>query len=246
FAVRPLRIAEPGDRLQPQAKWYDLEREQPERADPDRRRHQPRQLGWPTGEHAGRSDRHQRFDREPSRRKRWGRLRHSHQPGPTTAVGAGRRFEPMNARLLLVRNGLNGAAPWLAHALQEAGLNVVTISFHELDDAAPADVVLLRIGDHNSMATCWELHKRGHRSVIAVSGSPSSKECIRLLTAGADYYLDAWLPKAELVARVRVVRRLSTWLGKQSALTEVEGATKEWSPQPPRLARTFAEREAAG
>ena len=152
----------------------------------------------------------------------------------------------MNPHLFLVRNGLDGAAPWLAQVLQEAGLNVVTISYDELDDAAPADVVLLRIRDHNPVATCWELHKRGHRSVIAVSGSPSSKECIRLLNAGADYYLDAWLPKAELVARVRVVLRLSTWLGKQSALTEVEGETKEWSPQPPRLARTFAEREVAG
>ncbi|TMD80227.1 MAG: hypothetical protein E6I74_14075 [Chloroflexi bacterium] len=152
----------------------------------------------------------------------------------------------MNPHLLLVRNGLDGAAPWLAQVLQEAGLNVVTISLHELDDAAPSDVVLLRMGHDNPVAACWQLHKRGHRSVIAVGGSPSSKECIRLLNAGADYYLDAWLLKAELVARVRVVLRLSTWLGKQSALTEVEGETKEWSPQPPRLARTFAEREVAG
>src|SRR5205823_5554388 len=104
-----------------------------------------RQLGRATGERAGRGDRHQRLDREPRRRKRRGRLRHPHQPGPATAVGAGRWFEPMNPHLLLVRNGLDGAAPWLAQVLQEAGLNVVTISLHELDDAAPADVVLLRM-----------------------------------------------------------------------------------------------------
>jgi len=106
----------------------------------------------------------------------------------------------MSARLLLVRNGLEGAAPWMAQVLQDAGLNVTTISHDELTHAAPADVVLLRIGDHSPVRTCWDLHKRGHRSVIAVSGTPSSVECIRLLNAGADYYLDAWLPKAELVA----------------------------------------------
>src|SRR2546430_17128995 len=72
----------------------------------------------------------------------------------------------------------------------------------ELPRGAPADVVLLRIGDYSPVRPCWDLHKRGHRSVIAVSGTPSSVECIRLLNAGADYYLDAWLPKAELVARV--------------------------------------------
>src|SRR5207302_10507858 len=91
--------------------------------------------------------------------------------------------------------------PWMAQVLQDAGLNVTTISHDELTHAAPADVVLLRIGDHSPVRTCWDLHKRGHRSVIAVSGTPSSVECIRLLNAGADYYLDAWLPKAELVTR---------------------------------------------
>src|SRR5256885_10847429 len=114
----------------------------------------------------------------------------------------------MRARLLLVRNGLEGAAPWMAQVLQDAGLNVTTISHDELTHAAPADVVLLRIGDHGPVRTCWDLHKRGHRSVIAVSGTPSSVECIRLLNAGADYYLDAWMPAAELVARVWVVLRL--------------------------------------
>src|SRR2546430_17570795 len=86
--------------------------------------------------------------------------------------------------------------------------------------AAPADVVLLRIGDHSPVRTCWDLHKRGHRSVIAVSGTPSSVECIRLLNAGADYYLDPCLPKPGLVARVRVVVRMSTWLREQSAPTD--------------------------
>jgi len=117
----------------------------------------------------------------------------------------------MSARLLLVRNGLEGAAPWMAQVHRT--------------HAAPADVVLLRIGDHSPVRTCWDLHKRGHRSVIAVSGTPSSVQCIRLLNAGADYYLDAWLPRAELVARVRVVLCMSTWLGKQSALTNAAASS---------------------
>ena len=117
----------------------------------------------------------------------------------------------MKARLLLVRTGLEGAAPWMAQVLQDAGLDVTTIAHEELTHAAPADVVLLRIGDYSPVRTCWDLHKRGHRSVIALSGTPSSVECIRLLNAGADYYLDAWLPKAELAARVRVVLRFSSW-----------------------------------
>jgi DNA-binding response OmpR family regulator len=65
------------------------------------------------------------------------------------------------------------------------------------------------------------LHRQGYRSVVAVSGSPSSQECIKLLNAGADYYLDAWLPAAELVARVRVVLRFSTWLGESAAQASV-------------------------
>ena len=85
----------------------------------------------------------------------------------------------MKARVLLVRDGLDGAAPWISQALRHAGLNVRTISRMELADAAPADVVLLRISDRDPVA--------------------------------------AWLPAAELVARVRVVLRYSAWLGESSA-----------------------------
>ena len=45
----------------------------------------------------------------------------------------------MNPRLLLVRNGLNGAAPWLAHALQEAGLNVAKSVLLDRDTRAVYD-----------------------------------------------------------------------------------------------------------
>src|SRR5438034_11218738 len=112
----------------------------------------------------------------------------------------------MRARLLLVRNGLEGAAPWMAQVLQDAGLNVTTISHDGLTHASPADVVLLRIGDHSPVRNCCALDKRSHRSVIAASAPPSSVECIRLRKAGADYYRYAPLPKAELVAPVRIVR----------------------------------------
>ena len=118
----------------------------------------------------------------------------------------------MKHQLLLVRDGLNGAAPWIAQTLGDAGLSVRSIAGAELAVASPAEVVLLRIADPNPAATCWKLHQLGYRWIVAVSGLPSSQECIRLLNAGADYYLDAWLPAAELVARVRVVLRFSAWL----------------------------------
>ena len=124
----------------------------------------------------------------------------------------------MSARVLLVRDRLEGAAPWMTQVLRDAGMSVRTIASNELADAAAADVLLLRIVDHDAVATCWTLHRQGHRSVIAVSGSPSSRECIRLLNAGADYYLDAWLPAAELVARVRVVLRFTAWLDERTAI----------------------------
>jgi DNA-binding response OmpR family regulator len=98
--------------------------------------------------------------------------------------------------------------------LREAGFSVRTTSAAELGDIAPAEVVLLRIADRNPTATCWTLHRQGYRWIVAVSGSPSSQECIRLLNAGADYYIDAWLPAAELVARVKVVVRFSAWLAE--------------------------------
>jgi len=88
-----------------------------------------------------------------------------------------------------------------AQLLRDAGFNVRMASGHELGDIAPAEVVLLRIPDRNPTMACWTLHRQGYRWIVAVSGSPSSQECIRLLNAGADYYIDAWLPAAELVAR---------------------------------------------
>ena len=129
----------------------------------------------------------------------------------------------MSPRVLLVRDGLEGAAPWMAQVLRDGGLNVQTISDADLADAAPSDVLLLKIADRQAVATCWTLHRHGHRSVIAVSGAASSKECIRLLNAGADYYLDAWLPAAELVARVRVVLRFTAWIDERTALLASAG-----------------------
>jgi len=129
----------------------------------------------------------------------------------------------MSPRVLLVRDGLEGAAPWMAQVLRDGGLNVRTISDGDLADAAPSDVLLLKIADRQAGATCWTLHRQGHRSVIAVSGAASSKECIRLLNAGADYYLDAWLPAAELVARVRVVLRFTAWIDERTALLASAG-----------------------
>ena len=118
----------------------------------------------------------------------------------------------MKPQLLLVRNSLETAAPSIARVLRDAGLNIRTVSATELVETAPAEVVLLAIPAVDPVATCWALHRLGHRWVVAVSATPSSEECITMLNAGADYYLDAWLPAAELVARVRVVLRFSSWL----------------------------------
>jgi DNA-binding response OmpR family regulator len=118
----------------------------------------------------------------------------------------------VRGRLLLVRDGLDGAVPWISQVLSDAGLNVTTVARTELAIQPPADAVLIRIQERTPVATCWNLHRQGHRSVIAVSSAASSQECIRLLNAGADYYLDAWMPAAELVARIRVVLRFSGWL----------------------------------
>lgn len=120
----------------------------------------------------------------------------------------------MKTELLLVRDGLEGAAPWMAQVLRDAGFGVRTTSAADLGDTTPAEVILLRIPDRNPTAACWTLHRQGYRWIVAVSGSPSSQECIRLLNAGADYYIDAWLPAAELVARVKVVLRFAAWLAE--------------------------------
>jgi DNA-binding response OmpR family regulator len=118
----------------------------------------------------------------------------------------------MKRQILLVRDRLENAAPSIARELRDAGMNVRTVSAAQLAEAAPAEVVLLAIPARDPVATCWALHRLGHRWVVATSAAPSSEECIALLNAGADYYLDAWLPAAELVARVRVVLRFSAWL----------------------------------
>ena len=118
----------------------------------------------------------------------------------------------MKRQILLVRDRLENAAPSIARELRAAGMDIRTVSAIELAEAAPADVVMLAIPAVDPTATCWALHGMGHRWVVALSASPSSQECITLLNAGADYYMDAWLPADEFVARVRVVFRFSAWL----------------------------------
>lgn len=113
----------------------------------------------------------------------------------------------MTARCLLVRDGLDGAIPAIAVALRDAHIDCEVVARHEVGQARPSEAVLLQIPELDAIATCWEVHRQGHRSLIALSERPSSEECIRLLNAGADYYLDAWAPLPELVARVRIALR---------------------------------------
>jgi len=81
----------------------------------------------------------------------------------------------MKARLLLVRDGLEGAAPSMARILGDAGLSVSTISRLEMPDARSADVVMLRIRDRDPSVTCWDLHRQGYRSVVAVTLAPPAR-----------------------------------------------------------------------
>lgn len=122
----------------------------------------------------------------------------------------------MRGDLLLISDGLEGAVPWVSQVLRASGLNLKVVSAGGLVDQRPADAIFLRLREQSAVDTCWRLHRQGHGSVVALSASASSSECIRLLNAGADYYLDTWMPAAELVARVRVVLRFSSWLDRHA------------------------------
>ncbi len=124
----------------------------------------------------------------------------------------------MKGRILLVRDGLDGAVAWVAQVLRENGLTVDVVASDELATRRRADAVLLRFNGSDPAETCWNLRRQGHGTIVALSPAASSSECIRVLNAGADYYLDAWLPGAELAARVRVVLRYSHWFETHDAL----------------------------
>jgi len=97
----------------------------------------------------------------------------------------------MKTELLLVRDGLEGAAPWMAQVLRDAGFHVRMASSAQLGVIAPAEVVLVRISDRDPTATCWTLHRQGYRWIVAVSGSSSSQECIRVVLR-----FSAWLAES--------------------------------------------------
>jgi DNA-binding response OmpR family regulator len=113
----------------------------------------------------------------------------------------------MSLRCLLLSDGIESAARSIATGLDQAGIECQTISQRELGDGRGADVVLLQISDAQPVNVIWDLHRRGYSTIVALSELPSSQECIKLLNSGADYYLDAWAPLDEIVARVRVALR---------------------------------------
>src|SRR2546423_14705491 len=104
----------------------------------------------------------------------------------------------MKTELLLVRDGLEGAAPWMAQVLRDAGFHVRMASGAKLGEIAPAEVVLVRISDRDPTATCWTLHRQRYRWIVAVGGPLGRQGRIRLLNAGADYHIDPWLPLPQL------------------------------------------------
>ena len=113
----------------------------------------------------------------------------------------------MSSRCLLITDGIESATRTIAVSLRDAGIECESVSYRELYRAPAAEVVLLQISDADPSAVVWDLHRRGYSTLMALSELPSSKECIRLLNSGADFYLDAWAPLAEVIARVRVALR---------------------------------------
>ncbi len=124
----------------------------------------------------------------------------------------------MSARLVLVRDGLEQVASSLAAELRKAGLRTSVVGQPGLAATAPGDIVLLRIADPDPIATCWRLRRQGHRWIVALSVDPSTDECIRLLSAGADACVPVSQPRAELIARLRSLLRLSAWIDNRHAI----------------------------
>jgi len=115
----------------------------------------------------------------------------------------------MSSRCLLIPDGIHSATRSIAVALREAGIGCETVSYRDLDRARGAEAVLLQISDADPVSVIWDLHRRGYCTIVALSELPSSKECIRMLNSGADFYVYAWAPLDEVVARVRVSLRRS-------------------------------------
>jgi len=130
----------------------------------------------------------------------------------------------MSSRCLLVADGIESASRSIAVALREAGIGCETVSYGQLGTARAADVVLLQISDADPAAVVWDLHRLGYSTIVALSELPSSKECIRVLNSGADFYIDAWAPLAEVVACVRVALRNNMRM-RSSGRHEIERET---------------------
>jgi DNA-binding response OmpR family regulator len=70
------------------------------------------------------------------------------------------------------------------------------------------DGVLLSLdGVDDAPAACSAVRAGGDRIVLVVSSSPSSQDCIRVLDAGADEYVPAYIPGDELRLRLRNLLR---------------------------------------
>jgi len=154
----------------------------------------------------------------------------------------------MNGRILLVRDGLDGAVAWVAQVLRNDGMRVDVVAGDELAARRSADAVLLRFNGSDPAEVCWTLRRQGYGTIVALSPAASSPECIRLLNAGADSYLDAWLPAAELAARVRVALRFTRWFAAHDATGGVSAAASSRRGGDPsdRAAATQAASEGGG
>jgi len=118
----------------------------------------------------------------------------------------------MKTELLLVRDGLEGAAPWMAQVLRDAGFGVRTTSAAELGDITPAEVILLRIPDRNPTAAgCASRRLRAHLLLdvrVPVATLRASAQPFRRLVAAFLAGEDRLQPLRRLHVRSVTIGRL--------------------------------------
>ena len=103
-----------------------------------------------------------------------------------------------------------GIAEPLMRGLERAGYAVrAAVTGSQALSAAPADVVLLDLGlpDADGLDICRRLAARGGSAILVVTARGDESDRVAALDEGADDYLVKPFGLAELLARIRAVRR---------------------------------------
>lgn len=87
-------------------------------------------------------------------------------------------------------------------------VQVVTSTAEAATAGGRVDGVLLSLdGVDDAAATCTAVRAGDDRVILVVTSSPTSQDCIRVLDAGADEYVPAYIPGDELRLRLRNLLR---------------------------------------